>query len=87
MNRVLQEEFANLSWQYVDSSNLERVAFVPDFGRLWVQFLPKGRGSGDLYYYADVPQAVYEGLLAAPSKGKYLDRVLKKGGYGYVGPL
>ena len=43
MNRVLQEEFANLSWQYVDSSNLERVAFVPDFGRLWVQFLPKGR--------------------------------------------
>jgi hypothetical protein len=30
-----------------------------------------------IYYYYGVPAAVYEGLLGAPSKGSYFNRVIR----------
>ena len=38
---------------------------------------------GRVYGYA-APEEVYEGLLFAPSKGKYLDASVKKPGYPYL---
>lgn len=38
--------------------------------------------SGGLYAYYNVPTSVYNGLMSAPSKGKYLDAYVK-GRYQY----
>jgi hypothetical protein len=40
--------------------------------------------SGAVYQYFGVPESVYEGLLNAPSKGRYLDQFVKKAGYSYA---
>jgi hypothetical protein len=32
---------------------------------------------GDTYVYSPVPRAIYDGLLNAPSKGAYLNKVVK----------
>lgn len=39
--------------------------------------------NGAVYQYYDVPQSIYEGLMAADSHGRYLDIYVKKGGYRY----
>ena len=46
---------------------------------LEVEFL-----SGAVYQYFDVPQSIYDGLMAADSHGKYFAAYIKKGGYRYV---
>ena len=57
--------------QSVDSTNLVAVGWEPDegsdAGTMEVEF--KG---GVVYQYAGVPQWVYQGLLFAPSPGRYL---------------
>lgn len=45
---------------------------------LEVEFL-----SGAIYWYYDVPEALYEGLMSAPSHGKFLAEYIKKGGYRF----
>jgi hypothetical protein len=45
---------------------------------LEVEFL-----NGAIYQYYDVPEALYQGLMAADSHGKYLNEYIKKGGYRY----
>lgn len=82
-NAVLRAEHDALDWVGVDSSNLEAVAFVPDFGRLWVRFKPNPGSRFRTYVYLKVPASVYAGLLAAPSKGQYHARHVK-GVYGYT---
>lgn len=74
MSAVLRAQAADLDWVPVSSSNLRAVAYARDFRRLFVSF--KG---GGLYAYEDVPEGVYQGLLAAPSKGEYLHAVIKRG--------
>lgn len=69
----------DVDWVPVVSSNVQAVGYIPTFRRLFVRFL-----SGAVYRYEDVPQAVYLSLLAAGSKGQALDRLVKKGGYGYT---
>ena len=59
----------------VKSSNVAQVAYSDDFARLFVEF--KG---GRVYCYSKVPRGVYEGLLAAPSKGKYVYRIVRHDG-------
>jgi hypothetical protein len=57
---------------FVDSSNVEAIGYDADAQELHVRFL-----SGAYYVYSGVPQAVYDGLMAAPSKGSYLNREIK----------
>lgn len=73
------------AWQRVESSNLYAVWYQPDFQRLFVWF--GGNAKAPIltrYAYDDIPPDVYERLLAAPSKGKFLAEKIKAGGYGYT---
>ncbi|MBE9479699.1 MAG: KTSC domain-containing protein [Chloroflexi bacterium] len=63
---------------YVDSSNIEKIRYDSDAQELYVQFL-----SGAIYVYYGVPEHVYEEIMGAPSKGSYLNRVIK-GVYEYA---
>jgi len=49
----------------VSSSNVEAVGYADD--KLYVQFT-----SGHTYAYVGVPQKLYEDLLVADSKGRFL---------------
>ncbi len=48
------------------SSNLASADYSPETRTLSITFK-----SGSVYTYADVDEAAYQGLLAAPSPGKY----------------
>lgn len=65
--------------QYVSSSNIASIGYDLDNMILEVEFL-----SGAVYQYFDVPQSIYDGLMAADSHGKYFAAYIKKGGYRYV---
>lgn len=54
----------------VYSSNISSVGYEND--TLEIHF-----HSGGIYQFQDVPRSVYEGLLAAPSKGKYFHKHIK----------
>ncbi len=57
---------------YVDSSNVEAIGYEDAAMELHVQFV-----GGALYVYHDAPREVYDDLMAAPSKGSFLNRVIK----------
>lgn len=65
--------------QYVSSSNIASIGYDPENMILEIEFL-----NGSVYQYYDVPQSIYEGLMAADSHGKYLSAYIKKGGYSYA---
>lgn len=65
--------------QYVSSSNIASIGYDADNMVLEVEFL-----NGSIYQYYDVPQIIYDGLMAADSHGKYLAAYIKKGGYCYT---
>lgn len=56
----------------LDSSNLSGAEYDPDTGSLVVTFR-----SGGAYRYLSVPENVYEGLVSAPSPGRYLNEQIK----------
>lgn len=57
---------------WVDSSNIDQIGYDDDARELWIRFK-----SGDTYVYADVPPATYDDIMAADSKGSYLNREIK----------
>ncbi|MFE4424621.1 KTSC domain-containing protein [Streptomyces sp. NPDC056817] len=59
----------------VRSSNVRSVGYAG--GILEVEF-----HSGSVYQYRSVPEHVYTELITTPSKGTYLDRMVKRV-YGY----
>ena len=61
----------------VQSSNVHSVAYDEAHQVLEVQF----RGGG-VYQYVYVPKHVYDGLMSAPSVGKYMHQVVKPN-YGF----
>ncbi|MBI5232682.1 MAG: KTSC domain-containing protein [Coriobacteriales bacterium] len=61
----------------VVSSNVGEVGYDVDSQALHVRYL-----NNRTYVYADVPEAVFQELLSAPSKGSFLNRVVK-GNYSY----
>lgn len=65
--------------QYVSSSHIASIGYDPDNMVLEIEFL-----SGAVYQYYDVPQSIYEGLMAADSHGKFLAAYIRKGGYRYA---
>ena len=63
----------------VNSRNIASVGYDAESATLRVQFL-----KGSSYDYQGVPMEVYEGLLAAASKGDYFNNVIRKGGYPFA---
>jgi hypothetical protein len=57
---------------YVDSSNVEAIGYDDNTQELHVQFL-----SGGYYIYHNVPRAIFDELMYAPSKGSFLNREVK----------
>lgn len=56
----------------VVSSNISRVGYDPVKMSMVVQYL-----NGNTYKYINVPYEVYEGLLNAESKGRYMNEAVK----------
>ena len=56
----------------VESTTLRALAY--DDGRRILRLEFRTRA---IYHYYDVPAAVYDALLAAPSKGSYFNRVIR----------
>lgn len=52
----------------VESSMIDGVAYDEATQQLTVRFI----SSGNLYCYSDVPKEVYDGLIEAESKGRYM---------------
>ena len=57
----------------VESSSIELVGYDEEGQELYVRFHNRGR----TYVYEDVSPAQFEALLAAPSKGRYLNWEIK----------
>ena len=55
----------------VESSMISSVGYDPESRTLAVVF-----NSGKTYEYQDVPVEVYEGLMAAESKGQYMNEYI-----------
>jgi hypothetical protein len=55
-----------LKWQKVISSNLDQVGYNAEKLELHIKFR-----SGTEYIYRAVPVTVFDGLMNAPSKGKF----------------
>jgi hypothetical protein len=62
----------------VQSSNLASVEYYRETMTLEIEFK-----NGAIYQYFDVPEAIYEGLMTAGSKGQFLNRHIK-GLYRYA---
>lgn len=58
--------------QFVQSSNLHSVGYDATTQTLEIAF-----HSGGVYQYYGVPLSVYQGLMAAPSHGKYFHAYIK----------
>ena len=56
----------------VDSTNVEAIGHDPLAQELYVRFV-----KGPTYVYHGVPEDVYQELMAATSKGSYLNRIIK----------
>ncbi|MFC1596178.1 helicase HerA-like domain-containing protein, partial [Candidatus Margulisiibacteriota bacterium] len=63
--------------EHVESSNIESIGYESDSQTLEIEFL-----NGAVYQYFDVPEHIYNGLMAADSHGKYLAANIK-GYYRY----
>ena len=61
-----------LNREPVESSNLNSVGYEPDTKTLEIEF-----HDGGIYQYFDVPADIYQGLISAPSKGKYHHAFIK----------
>jgi hypothetical protein len=61
----------------VDSSNVASIGYDPATVTLEVEFK-----NGSIYQYFDVPEAVFQEFINAPSKGKFLATI--KGSFRYA---
>lgn len=57
----------------VSSSAIAKVGYDPGSQRMCIRFT----GSGLTYDFCGVPEAVYQGLMAADSKGDYYNRYIR----------
>lgn len=62
----------------VQSSNISSVGYDPATSALEIEF-----HHGGVYQYYGVPRQVYEGLMAAESKGSYFHHYIKLAGCPY----
>jgi hypothetical protein len=69
--------YSETGWSYmqmitVSSSNLKGVGYEPGDSSLVVHFM-----NGTLYKYLRVPQATFDALMRAPSKGRFFNDNIK----------
>lgn len=64
--------------KHVISGNIESIGYDVGTKILEVEF-----SDGSVYQYSNVPQRIYEGLMSAPSHGRFLDARVKKARYRY----
>ncbi len=65
--------FAELDMKSVDSSLLDKVGYDSATQTLVIQML----NSSDIYTYLNVPETLYDKLLAADSKGTFFVKKIK----------
>ncbi len=58
----------------VSSSNIRAIGYDPQNQVLELEFL-----NGGIYQYLGVPQTVYERLMVAPSKGRFVSAHIRDG--------
>lgn len=58
--------------EHVASSNISSLGYDPTSETLEVEF-----SSGSIYQYYNVGEALYDQLMAAPSKGQFLNTYIK----------
>lgn len=61
-----------------DSSMIKGYRYDEKTGNLHIQF-----SSGKQYVYVDVDKSVAEGLISAPSMGKFFSEHIRRGDYQY----
>ena len=66
------------SIQRIQSSSVDAIGYDPASGKLYVRFI----GSGHAYVYRGVPETVYQSLMGAESKGRFVNERIK-GAYEY----
>lgn len=65
---------ADIEMKPVQSSLLDKVGYDPETKTLTIQM----NNSSDVYCYEDVPQSVYDNLMAADSKGAFYVKQIKR---------
>lgn len=68
-----------MEWHLVTSSNIRAIAYDTEEQCLYVTF----KRGGSTYRYWDVSELLFDELLEATSKGRFLDRKIKKARYRY----
>jgi hypothetical protein len=67
-----------ISLQPMQSSNIKAAGYDPERQELFIEFQ-----TGPTYRYDKVPAALWQGLLAAPSHGKFLREAVQLKGFPY----
>lgn len=65
-----------MDFTMVESTNLAAISYDPTEHRLFVRFK---RSGGAVYAYEDVPPQLYDAMLNANSKGRFLNEQIKPG--------
>ena len=68
-----------MHYRTVASSSMGAVAYDAERATLALRF-----HNGAEYHYFMVPQQLYEGLVAAPSKGAYFHDHIRDAGYRFI---
>ena len=63
--------------EFVESSNIRAIGYAEDNLELWVEF-----NDSSTYIYDGVPAVLHAEIMESPSKGSYLNRVIK-GNFGF----
>ena len=71
-----------MKWVEVLSTSITAIGYDEGRRELGIEF----RADADVYFYFDVPPEEYEAFLAAESKGRYLNLVVKPKDYRHIGP-
>lgn len=70
MFQFIESEVLLLNRQFVSSSNIHSIGY--EDGTLEIEF-----NSGGIYQYHNVPESLYNNLMAASSHGKYFASFIK----------
>lgn len=62
----------------VRSTSVVSIGYSDDAAVLEIELV-----GGRVYRYFEVPRAAYDGLMAAPSHGRYYNEAIKAAGYRY----
>lgn len=67
-----------MEMQPVSSSDIASIGYDNESAILRIEYLKSGS-----YDYHGVPADIFDGLVSAASKGRYVNEFIKKGGYPF----